>query len=195
MAYGGLRIEEALALEPEHVLAGTPGLLVHQQLVEVRRSDNRGKAGVTVTKPKGNRTRETVLHPAVWEQVRARAEEVDQATPARPGLHRPLFPAPRCGWQRVDNYRHRIFVPCAEAAGWPRLPDAADRHRTWQWPPHSLRHHFANWALKDLALPPTVVAGYLGHVSADITEKMYLHRERSDINRGLAAYQARTSGV
>jgi integrase len=195
MAYGGLRIEEALALEPHHVLADTPGLLVAQQLLELRASDKAGKPGMTLTDPKGGRSRETFLSPHVWEQVQRRAEEVrDQAGKGVDG-HQPLFPAPRGGWQRADNYRFRIFVPTSKKVGWPRLADADARHRTWQWTPHSLRHHYANWTLKDLALPPTVVAGYMGHSSADVTERMYLHRERSDLNRGLAAYLERNIHV
>ena len=46
---------------------------------------------------------------------------------------------------------------------------------------------------EDLALSPTVVAGYMGHSSADVTERMYLHRERSDLTRGLAAYTNRSN--
>lgn len=191
MAYGGLRIEEALALEPEHVLGDTPGLLVAQQLLELRASDKVGKAGIVTVKPKGGRIRETFLSPHVWEQVRQRAQEVLDETGSSSASPRPLFPAPRGGWQRIDNYRFRIFVPTSIEVGWPRLPDADSRHRTWLWTPHSLRHHYANWTLKDLALPPTVVAGYMGHSSADVTERMYLHRERSDINRGAAAYLER----
>ena len=188
MAYGGLRIEEALALEPEQVLAHTPGLIIDRQLLELRASDNRGKAGIIPVDPKGGRSRETFLRPDVWELLRRRAEEV-LAAPHRRGQPRPLFPAPRGGWQRTDNYRFRIFVPCARQADWPKLETAEEGHRTWQWTPHSLRHHYANWLLKDLALSPTVVAGYMGHTSADVTEQMYLHRERSDINRGLAAFE------
>ena len=182
-----------LALEPHHVLEDAPGLLVEQQLLELRASDKAGKPGITLTEPKGGRSRETFLSPHVWEQVRPRAEEAAISRAAEPPGTGPLFPAPRGGWQRADNYRFRIFVPTSKQVGWPRLADADARHRTWQWTPHSLRHHYANWTLKDLALPPTVVAGYMGHASADVTERMYLHRERSDLNRGLAAYLERNT--
>ncbi len=84
--------------------------------------------------------------------------------------------------------------PAAESLGWARAPkglaDArtGERKQYWVWPPHALRHHAATWQLKDLGLPPPLVADYLGHVDSAFTERMYMDRSRTDFGAVNDAY-------
>lgn len=169
LAFGGLRIGEALALSAgedslpfdreERVYRPHVWRRVHRSTRETR-------------PPKHHRNRHAWLPPWMTPQV----DEVRALDGAW------LFPAPRGGLWPTDAFRTRRFNLWLEAAGWPKLPAHDTRQRVWKWTAHSLRHHAASWMLNGLSLPPDDVAEFLGHATGHQIWVLY-----SRVQSGLTA--------
>ena len=122
---------------PLVVFAAETGLRTHEWVALERRDLDRAARVATVQRryadgvltgyPKTRRSRRRV-------PLTVRAEKALDALPAQ--LRSPLvFPAPKGGYLRLDNWRHRDWYPALEAAGVERRG------------PYALRHTFATEAL------------------------------------------------
>ncbi|MGH9917703.1 MAG: tyrosine-type recombinase/integrase [Nitrososphaerales archaeon] len=80
-----------------------------------------------------------------------------------------VFSSPKGKWERRSNLRRNLFLPAAEAAGWPRRRDGR-----LQWTFHSLRHVFATWALSQDGARIEDVSRLLGHSSVRVTQDIYI---------------------
>lgn len=190
-AFGGPRIGETLAVRAEQVL--DPDLMnasavhIDRQIAEFKRSEvGPGEPTLSFTSPKWGSIRTTWVAPHVHERLIDLAMAADR----RSGPEGLLFPAPRGGPQRRSLFRQRVFSAAATKAGWPRGTQVK-RGRVehpWQWPIHSLRHHYATWALRTVGLPLASVAEFLGHDDPRVTAHMYTKPELAELNAATAAY-------
>lgn len=192
--YGGLRLGEILAVRAEQVLrpdlVAAGGLHVDRQLVEMTRAE----AGpdvplLTFGVPKWGSVRTTWVAP----HVHGRLVELARAVEREKGPHGLLFAAPRGGAMSRSNFRSRVFVPAAVAAGWPRGEEwkRGRVEHPWQWTLHNLRHGYANYALKDARQPLIFVAEWLGHDDVRVTARMYERPEIADIAAATSAVTTR----
>jgi integrase len=169
LAFGGLRIGEALALSScEASLTFDDQELVYRPHVW-RRAHRTTRE---TRPPKHHRNRHAWLPPWMTDQV-------DEVLTLGGQW---LFPAPKGGLWSTDAFRKRRFNTWLEAAGWPKLPNHDTRQRVWKWTAHSLRHHAASWMLNELSLPPDDVAEFLGHATGHQVWVMY-----SRVQSGLTA--------
>ncbi|HMK62172.1 MAG TPA: tyrosine-type recombinase/integrase [Acidimicrobiales bacterium] len=159
VAYSGLRWGEHAALSPDRLKAGRR-IVVDRQLIETR-------SGVKFSAPK-NRKRRITMYPARTPTGVELAEMVSRRL-VECGASAIVFPSPRGRWQRRSNFRRNVFLPAAEAAGWPRHPDGR-----LQWTFHSLRHVFATWALAQPGTRIEDVSRLLGHSSIRVTQDIYI---------------------
>jgi integrase len=148
LAYAGLRPQEALALQWRHVRRRT--LLVEQALVD-------GQL-------KGQKTNRP---PRTVELLSELARDLAEWSLAggRPGPDAYVFPASGGGpWQDHDwrNWRKRVYIPAAQAAGLesPR--------------PYDLRHSFASLLIHEGRHSVVDIAAQLGH-DATMTLSTYAH--------------------
>jgi integrase len=148
LAYAGLRPQEALALQWRHVRRRT--VLVEQALVDGQlKGQKTGRPPRTVD--------------LLGELARDLAEWSLAA--GRPGPDAYVFPAAGGGpWRDHDwrNWRKRVYVPAAQAAGI-ELPRAYD-----------LRHSFASLLIHEGLHSVVDIAAQLGH-AATMTLSTYAH--------------------
>ncbi|MDP9396113.1 MAG: site-specific integrase [Actinomycetota bacterium] len=198
MAFGGLRFGEGAAIHCAQVNADTtePYLHVVRQAVEVstRHAVNGGTLSVDEP-PKGGIVRYAFYSPDLVEEVRRRLHEVQVA--AGPGNaigQELLLPTARGKMWRESNYLTQVWNPAAERLGWQRVEDLPPGARPgtkktgWVWTPHSLRHFYATWLIRDLGTPPGVVSGYMGHSESRITEQLYVDGTRPNLSAALQAF-------
>lgn len=158
-AYSGLRWGEHAALSPERFKAGRR-IVVDRQVIETR-------SGLKLSAPK-NRKRRITMYPARTPTGIELADMVEKRLSecASSGI---VFPSPKGKWERRSNFRRNLFLPAAEAAGWPRRPNGR-----LQWTFHSLRHVFATWALQQEGARIEDVSRLLGHSSVRVTQDIYI---------------------
>jgi integrase len=148
----GLRISEALALQPDD-------LDFAQRTIWVRRNGYRRR----VTTPKSNRTRKVDMSQQLtrtlqgWLSLRQAEAIVSGATPS-PWL----FPGPQGGLLDPDWFAARVWRPLQARAGL--------RYRT----PHQARHTFATLLLQQ-GESLDYVKVQLGHSSIRVTADTYVH--------------------
>ena len=149
LAYGGLRIGEAVALRTDRIDVDRRRITVDASATEVN--------GHLVTGPTktgaGTRTftAPTFLVSAIRDHV--------EAFPTSTGL---VFSAPDGGQLRPGNFRRRVFDPATKAAGLDGL------HL------HDLLHTAAS-TLAAQGASATEIAARLGHSNAQLTQRVYLH--------------------
>jgi hypothetical protein len=148
----GLRISEALALQPDDLDFG-------QRTIWVRRNGYRRR----VTTPKSNRTRKVDMSQQLARTLQGwlsllQAEAIVRGDPPAPWL----FPGVRGGLLDVDWFTERVWRPLQARAGL--------RYRT----PHQARHTFATLLLQQ-GESLDYVKVQLGHSSIRVTADTYVH--------------------
>jgi integrase len=146
LAMTGLRFGEAAELRAKD-------LHLDRARLTVARSVTLVKGKMVVGPPKGGKARDVPVPSYVLERVRRRTAGL-----SRDAL---VFPGPRGGWQRSNNFKRRIYDPAVAAA---RLPAGL-----WV---HDLRHTAASLAISAGASVKSVQR-MLGHASAKITLDVY----------------------
>jgi integrase len=149
LAYGGLRIGEAVALRVDRLDHDRRRITIDASASEV---DGALTFGPTKT---GAGTR-TITAPRFL--MDALAEHVERH-PTESGL---VFSAPDGGPLRPGNFRRRVFGPAAQRAGLGKLS------------PHDLRHTAAS-TLAAQGASATEIAARLGHANAAVTQRVYMH--------------------
>jgi integrase len=149
LAYGGLRIGEAVALRVDRIDFAGRRVTIDQSASEVEGVLTFGATKTTA----GTRT-----FTAPRFLIDALAEHVAQY-PTDTGL---VFSAPDGGALRPDNFRRREFRPAVERAGLGKLS------------PHDLRHTAAS-TLAAQGASATEIAARLGHANASVTQRVYMH--------------------
>ncbi len=149
LAYGGLRIGEAVALRADRIDFDRRRITIDASASEV--------GGKLVTGPTktgaGTRTftAPRFLADALTEHV--------ERYPTDTGL---VFSAPDGGQLRQGNFRRRVYDPAVKSAG-------LDGLRL-----HDLRHTAAS-TLAAQGASATEIAGRLGHANASVTQRVYMH--------------------
>ncbi|ASN20656.1 tyrosine-type recombinase/integrase [Arthrobacter sp. YN] len=146
LAMTGLRFGEAAELRAKD-------LHLERGRITVARSVTDVDGKMVVGPPKNGKPRDVPVPGYVMERVTRRA-----ASLARDDL---VFPGPRGGWLRSNNFKRRTYNPAVKAA---KLP--AD---LWV---HDLRHTAASLAISSGASVKSVQR-MLGHASAKITLDVY----------------------
>jgi integrase len=207
LAWTGIREAESLRLTVDDVARDPASPFVHvwRQLVEIRADlSPNGETLLTEEAPKGGSPRYAWCRPDLIPLLDRLVAEVAALPGPVPLGQRPLFYGAQGGLVRPNNWRRNVFNRGAAELGWAkvgkgrRAPDSGEQKMFWLWSPHSLRHHAATWMLKDVGLPPPLVADYLGHVDSAFTERMYMDRSRADFgraNEAFAAWSARPSAL
>lgn len=149
LAYGGLRVGEAVALKSSKVNV-TRGRVV----IDASASEVAGRLTFGPTKTKGS-TRTITLPRFVVDQLSHHME----AYPTETGL---VFSAPDGGPLRPNNFRRRVYGPALERAGLP--------HQSI----HALRHVCAS-QLAAAGGNAVEIAARLGHSNPAITQRVYTH--------------------
>jgi integrase len=176
LAYEGLRLGEAFALEWRDVLddRGLPRDRLH-----VRRALSDHEESTT----KSGRARE----PEVFGAIAGELAELYLAR-GRPSQREPVFPDTAGGYLRRQNWRQRVWIPALERA-------AIEYFR-----PHDLRHSCATLLIYD-GRRVTEVADHLGHADAGFTARVYSHvfkdaaRRRVPIEQAIAQARSKTAMV
>lgn len=153
LAYEGLRPEEALALEDQHIRRAT-------LLLEQKNIDGELKVGQKT----GGRRARSFRSPDLFAPVRQDLAALRLATHRQPATTL-LFPRPSDDqpWRGHDykNWRNRVFKPAIKAAGLPITR------------PYDLRHACASLLLH-AGWPLTRIADHMGHSVATLSE-YYAH--------------------
>ena len=199
LAASGIREGESLRLTVDDVARDPEAPYVHvwRQLIEIRKDlSPTGRTLLTEEPPKNGAPRYAWYRPDLVPLLDQLVVEVAALDSPLPLGQRPLFYGAGGGLVRPNNWRRRVFNPVATELGWSRVPKGRPEPATgepklyWLWPPHSFRHYAATWMLKDLAMPPALVADSLGHVDSAFTERLYMDRTRRDFGRANAAFSA-----
>jgi len=149
MAYGGLRIGEALALRRRSIDLDASRLVVSEAVAQV-------PGGSVIDTPKNHRRRELAVPRFLVDELRIYLSVVGD----RPDAF--LFPGRQDhSRQRQQSYHgfRRRFVQAARAAG---LPDVT---------PHDLRATHATWVADSHGI--LAAARRLGHSNASVTTRHY----------------------
>ena len=149
LAYGGLRLGEAVALERSKVDVRRGRVLIDRSASEVE-----GRLTFGPTKTRGS-TRTITLPRFVVDHLSQHMERY----PTETGL---LFSAPDGGPLRPNNFRRRVYGPALERADLP--------HQSI----HALRHVCAS-QLAAAGGNAVEIAARLGHSNAGITQRVYVH--------------------
>ena len=153
----GLRIGEALALRITDFDS-------KKQVLKIERTQTK-KGGKAVISESGTKTdagkRELKVSDYLAMRIKRQIARAELATKKK--RIKPLFPNRKGNMYSESNIRNRWFQPAREQAG-------LDPEHT----PHSLRHTFASECIA-AGLPPTQLAYYLGHSSAQTTMTIYAH--------------------
>jgi integrase len=149
LAYGGLRIGEAVGLRVDRIDWKGRRITVDQAGTEVG-----GK--LVFGQPKTRASVRTFTAPRfLVDELRAHADRY----PSDSGL---VFTGPNGAPVRPSNFRRRVFDPAAKAVGLDGL------HL------HDLRHTAAS-SLAAMGASATEIAARLGHSNAATTARVYLH--------------------
>lgn len=149
LAYGGVRVGEAVALERSKVDVKRGRVVIDRSASEVQ-----GRLTFGRTKTKGS-TRTITLPRFVVDQLAGQVERY----PTDTGL---VFSAPDGGPLRPNNFRKRVYAPALERAGLP--------HQSI----HALRHVCAS-QLAGAGGSAVEIAARLGHSNPAITQRVYTH--------------------
>jgi integrase len=190
MAGGGLRFGEQADLRAPQVSTEPDSPWVHvvrQAVVVTRRAAGGGPTLLLGQPPKGGAARHAFYDPELVPLLERRRAEVGPE-----GL---LLPSPSGSVWRASNYMRDVWGPCARDLGWARVEDLTGRPpgskaSGWLWTPHSLRHRYATWLIRELAVPVYSVAEWCGHSDVGITQRMYVDTSRPDVSAGVRAVRA-----
>lgn len=149
LAYGGLRVGEAVALKRSKV-DGKRGRVI----IDASASEVAGRLTFGPTKTRGS-TRTITLPRFVVDELSQHMKRY----PTQTGL---VFSAPDGGALRPNNFRRRVYGPALERAGLP--------HQSI----HSLRHVCAS-TLAAAGGNAVEIAARLGHSNPAITQRVYTH--------------------
>lgn len=149
MAYGGLRVSEALALRRSD-------LDVDSNIVYITHGQRRVVGGISLAAPKSKSSRRPVTVPNFVMEALVGTWGMRQSVEW-------IFPTERGTMMRYDSFVYRFWFPACEKAG---LTD---------FRPHDLRHSHAT-DLIDAGVHVNVVKERLGHSSIKITMDLYGHR-------------------
>ena len=144
LAYGGLRINECLALQWSDVDLERKTLTVRQSLADVH-----GRLIVGPTKTHATRT---ITLP---DALRAQLLTLKNSQ----SLKAPVFPGRRGGYRRYSNWRRDVWNPACQTSGVNARP-------------HDLRATYAS-LLIDAGASPKDVQAHLGHESVETTMRWY----------------------
>ena len=188
MAYGGLRFGEQADLRADQVSADpdAPWIHVIRQAVAVPVQDGRPSLLVGQS-PKHGILRWSFYDDRLCEDL---ARRVDEAGPG--GLVLPTAGGSLC---RESNYMRDVWNPAARSLGWARVEDLPGRppgskKSGWLWTPHSLRHRYATWLIRELGVEPFNVSEWMGHSDTTITLTMYVDTSVPDVSAGVRAVRA-----
>jgi len=179
-----------LTLDPE-----TPSIYVCSQAVEVpKRYSNGGPTLRLGQPPKGGQPRYAFYdHDAIADALERRVAEIRRdRTGSGRGEDALLLPAPRGGAVRAGTYASRVWGPAAAACAWQRVEDADGREpgtksRGWIWTPHSLRHRYATFLVREAKADLFDVSEWMGHSDTAITRKMYVDLSEPNVTGGVHA--------
>jgi integrase len=149
LAYGGLRIGEAVALRVDRVDLDRRRMIVDASATEVG-------GRLVVGKPKTHAGERSFLMPRFLADA---LRDHMARFPTETGL---VFSAPDGGQLRPGNFRRRVFDPAAAGV------DLAGLHL------HDLRHTCAS-TLAAQGASATEIAARLGHANPGVTQRVYLH--------------------
>ncbi len=171
-----------------------PSVHVCTQAVEIPR--RYGDGGPTLRlgqPPKGGRSRHAFYdHDMVADDLERLVAGIrrDRRLTGRPE-DALLFPAPRGGAVRAGTHSSRVWGPAAAACGWQRVEDqptaAGAKRRGWVWTPHSLRHRYATFLVREAKADLFDVSEWMGHSDTEITRKMYVDLTEPNVGGGVAA--------
>jgi integrase len=148
LAWGGLRIGEAFALQRDD-------LVLRRGLIIVARSQSEAGGHLTVEKPKSGKSRYVAPGETSFAVLRRHLDAfVAPAGDAR------LFTTDRGLPLRYSNFRSRVWLPAVKRAGFPELT------------PHDLRATCAS-NLFALGMSVKEVQDYLGHADPQVTLAIY----------------------
>lgn len=161
----------------------TPTVHITRQTVEVDKEFSvTGETLLVDQPPKGGITRHAFVDPALLPLLRQRRDELQrEAGPNADISDGRLLPTATGRPWRESNYLTKVWRPCAQELGWQRLENMGDRPTGSRksgllWTPHSGRHLYATWLIRDCQVGVALVSEYMGHGDSKVTEKMYVHR-------------------
>jgi integrase len=192
----GLRWGEAADLRVEQVGLDEPHIFVCRQTVEVRkRFSPTGETLLRDQPPKHGRDRWALYDEIVADDL-ARLVHAIRAErgPGFTGMEL-LLPAGRGVPWRASNYLNRVWGPAAAACGWQRVEDQpglppGGKKSGWLWTPHSLRHRYATWLVREVKADLYDVSEWMGHSDTAITRRMYVSTATPNVRSGTLAVAA-----
>jgi integrase len=187
----GLRWGEHADCRVGQISLDDPYVLVCRQAVEVRkRFSPTGETLLRDQPPKGGRDRHALYDDAIGDLLERRIREIQRASGTSADAEL-LLPTRGGSVMREGNYLNRVWGPAAAACGWPRVEDGSHvlggKKSGWLWTPHSLRHRYATWLVREVKADLYDVSEWMGHTDTAITRRMYVSHTIPNVSAGARA--------